>query len=85
MVSRVTTATLYRELVSRVGRLQTQLADAQSEASSQRRLREASDDPSGAARAARLRAEQADVTAIDRKSTRLNSSHQSTTRMPSSA
>jgi len=66
MVSRVTTATLYRELVSRVGRLQTQLADAQSEASSQRRLREASDDPSGAARAARLRAEQADVTAIRR-------------------
>src|SRR5581483_9927200 len=64
MVSRVTTSLLYRELVTRVGRLQTRLAAANDEVSSQRRLREASNDPSGAALAARLQGEKADVGAV---------------------
>ncbi|HZR84517.1 MAG TPA: hypothetical protein VFD92_25685 [Candidatus Binatia bacterium] len=60
----MTTSLLYRELVTRVGRLQTRLAAANDEVSSQRRLREASNDPSGAALAARLQGEKADVGAV---------------------
>jgi flagellar hook-associated protein 3 FlgL len=66
MVSRVTSALLYRQLVSGVGRIERRLADAQADVVSQRRLREASDDPAGASRAARLHSEQSDVASVRR-------------------
>lgn len=66
MVTRVTTSMLYRDLLARVGRVQRNLADAQAEVSSQRRIRAASDDPTGAAAVARLRGEQADGGALVR-------------------
>lgn len=57
MIERVTQATLLRELQASVTRLQRQLVKAQETVSSQKRLLEASDDPTGAARANRLRGE----------------------------
>jgi flagellar hook-associated protein 3 FlgL len=57
MVSRVTERTLVTDFTIAVGRLRRQQAEAQDALSSQKRLREASDDPVGAAQAARLRGE----------------------------
>jgi flagellar hook-associated protein 3 FlgL len=57
MVSRVTERTLMADFTFSVSRLRRQQADAQNALSSQKRLREASDDPVGAARSTRLRGE----------------------------
>lgn len=57
MVSRVTERTLVGDFSLAVGRLRRQQAEAQNALSSQKRLREASDDPVGAARSTRLRGE----------------------------
>ncbi len=57
MVSRVTERTLITDFTTAVSRLRRQQADAQNALSSQKRLREASDDPVGAARSTRLRGE----------------------------
>jgi flagellar hook-associated protein 3 FlgL len=57
MISRVTQGTLFRELRRSVERIQRDIAAAQETISSQKRLREASTDPSGAARVNRLRAD----------------------------
>jgi flagellar hook-associated protein 3 FlgL len=63
-VGRVTQGTLYREFRASVGRLQRQLADAQAAVSSQKKLRDASDDPIGAAAVTRLRAETRAIGAV---------------------
>jgi flagellar hook-associated protein 3 FlgL len=57
MVSRVTERTLVADFTFAVSRLRQQQADAQNALSSQKRLREASDDPVGAARSTSLRGE----------------------------
>jgi flagellar hook-associated protein 3 FlgL len=57
MVSRVTERTLIADFTFAVSRLRRQQADAQDALSSQKRLREASDDPVGAARSTSLRGE----------------------------
>jgi flagellar hook-associated protein 3 FlgL len=57
MVSRVTERTLIADFSLAVGRLRRQQAEAQDALSSQKRLREPSDDPVGAARSTRLRGE----------------------------
>jgi flagellar hook-associated protein 3 FlgL len=57
MVSRVTERTLISDFTFSVSRLRRQQADAQNALSSQKRLREASDDPVGAARSTSLRGE----------------------------
>jgi len=57
MVSRVTDRTLVADFTFAVSRLRRQQADAQDALSSQKRLREASDDPVGAARSTSLRGE----------------------------
>jgi len=64
VIERVTQATLLRELQASVTRLQAQLVTAQEIVSSQKRLREASDDPAGAARANRLHGEVSALTAL---------------------
>jgi len=57
MVSRVTDRTLLTDFTTAVARLRRQQADAQAALSSQKKLREPSDDPVGAAQSSRLRAE----------------------------
>ena len=57
ILGRVTQNTLFRELTTSVARLQRQIAQAQAEVSSQRKLQSASDDPAGAAAANRLHGE----------------------------
>jgi flagellar hook-associated protein 3 FlgL len=57
MVSRVTERTLITDFTNSVSRLRRQQADAQAALSSQKRLREPSDDPVGTARSTRLRGE----------------------------
>ena len=57
ILGRVTQNTLFRELTTSVGRLQRQIAQAQAEVSSQKKLQSASDDPAGAAAANRLHGE----------------------------
>ncbi|MCC6764843.1 MAG: flagellar hook-associated protein FlgL [Deltaproteobacteria bacterium] len=57
MVGRVTERTLIADFTYSVSRLRRQQADAQNALSSQKRLREASDDPVGAARSTSLRGE----------------------------
>lgn len=57
MVSRVTERTLIADFTMSVSRLRRAQADAQAALSSQKRLREPSDDPVGAARSTRLRGE----------------------------
>jgi flagellar hook-associated protein 3 len=57
MVSRVTDRTLITSFTFAVSRLRRQQAEAQDALSSQKRLREASDDPVGAARSTSLRGE----------------------------
>jgi flagellar hook-associated protein 3 FlgL len=57
ILGRVTQTTLFRELTTSVARLQRQIAQAQAQVSSQKKLQNASDDPAGAAAANRLHAE----------------------------
>ena len=57
MVSRVTDRTLLTDFTTAVARLRRQQADAQAALSSQKKLREPSDDPVGAAQSSRLRGE----------------------------
>ena len=57
ILGRVTQNTLFRELTTSVARLQRQIAQAQAEVSSQKKLQSASDDPAGAAAANRLHGE----------------------------
>ena len=57
MVNRVTERTLITDFTTSVSRLRRQQAEAQAALSSQKRLREPSDDPVGAARSTRLRGE----------------------------
>jgi len=57
MISRVTERTLIADFTSSVSRLQRQQAEAQAALSSQKKLREPSDDPVGAARSTQLRGE----------------------------
>ena len=62
MISRVTQGTLLRDLRASITRLQVQIAAGQEAVSTQKRLREPSDDPAAVARAQRLRGE---VSALD--------------------
>jgi len=64
MVSRVTERTLIADFTFAVSRLRRQQADAQDALSSQKRLREASDDPVGAARSTSLRGESRELEAF---------------------
>jgi flagellar hook-associated protein 3 FlgL len=57
MISRVTERTLIGDFTDAVSRLRRQQAEAQSALSSQKKLREPSDDPVGAAESSRLRGE----------------------------
>ena len=57
ILGRVTQSTLFRELTTSVARLQRQIADAQAQVSSQKKLQNPSDDPAGAAAANRLHGE----------------------------
>lgn len=63
MVGRVTERTLIADFTYSVTRLRRQQADAQDALSSQKRLREASDDPVGAARSTSLRGESKELDA----------------------
>jgi len=65
ILGRVTQSTIFRTLTSSVDRLQRQLARAQEEVSSQKKLLSASDDPAGAAQANRLRGENTSLKALD--------------------
>jgi flagellar hook-associated protein 3 FlgL len=65
ILGRVTQQTIFRELTSSVARLQRQLADAQAEVSSQKKLQSPSDDPAGSAAANRLHAETSALGALD--------------------
>jgi len=65
ILGRVTQATIFRQLTSSAQQLQAQLARAQAEISSQKKLLDPSDDPAGAAQANRLRAEQSSLQALD--------------------
>lgn len=64
MVSRVTERTLIADFTYSVSRLRRQQADAQNALSSQKRLREASDDPVGVARSTSLRGEAKELAAF---------------------
>jgi len=64
MVSRVTERTLIGDFTFSVSRLRRQQLDAQDTVSSQKRLREPSDDPVGAAQSTRLRGEQKELGAF---------------------
>src|SRR5262245_30511134 len=57
MVSRVTERTLMTDFANSVSRLRRQQAEAQAALSSQKKLRQPSDDPVGAARSTALRGE----------------------------
>jgi flagellar hook-associated protein 3 FlgL len=65
ILGRVTQGTLFRQLTTGVSRLQRQIAEAQAQISSQKKLRNASDDPAGAAQANRLRTQTRALAAID--------------------
>lgn len=65
ILGRVTQQTMFRDLTTSVSRLQRQLADAQAQVSSQKKLRSASDDPAGSATANRLRGETSTLQALD--------------------
>lgn len=65
MVGRVTERTLIADFTTAVSRLRRRQADAQNALSSQKRLREASDDPVGAARSTALRGETRELKAYD--------------------
>ncbi len=65
ILGRVTQSTVFRQLTSSVERLQRQLARAQEEVSSQKKLLNASDDPAGAAQANRLRGTTSSLQALD--------------------
>lgn len=73
MVSRVTERTLVADFTFAVSRLRREQAEAQNALSSQKRLREASDDPVGAARSTSLRGEAKELGAF-RESVTLGSS-----------
>ena len=64
MIGRVTQNTIARELQTGISRLQRQLARAQDTVSSQKRLLTPSDDPTGTARAERLRADASELAAF---------------------
>jgi flagellar hook-associated protein 3 FlgL len=64
MVSRVTERTLIADFTNSVQRLRREQADAQNALSSQKRLREPSDDPIGAARSTSLRGETRELEAF---------------------
>jgi flagellar hook-associated protein 3 FlgL len=64
MISRVTERTLLVDFTNAVARLRRQQAEAQEALSSQKRLREASDDPVGTARSTRLRGETRELEAF---------------------
>src|SRR5207237_1007590 len=57
ILGRVTQSTLFRELTTSVARLQRQIAQAQAQVSSQKKLQSPSDAPAGAAAANRLHGE----------------------------
>lgn len=61
MVGRITERTLVADFTLAVSRLRRQQSDAQNALSSQKRLREASDDPVGAARSTSLRGEEKEL------------------------
>lgn len=64
MVGRVTQNTLVRDFLGHVQSLQRRTADAQIQVQTQKRINTPSDDPGGAARAARLKHEDADLRAL---------------------
>lgn len=64
MVGRVTQSTLVRDFLGHVQSLQRRTADAQTQVQTQKRINTPSDDPGGAARAARLKHEDADLRAL---------------------
>jgi len=64
MIARVTQSTMIRDLLGDVRRLERRMADAQAALTSGKRLRTASDDPTGAALAERLRGESRDLAAL---------------------
>ena len=63
MITRVTERALITDFTNSVSRLRRQQADAQAALSSQKRLREPSDDPVGTARSTRLRGETKELVA----------------------
>ncbi len=64
ILGRVTQSTIFRELTTSVNRIQRQLARAQAEVDSQKKLQNASDDPAGAAQANRFRGEASALQAL---------------------
>jgi flagellar hook-associated protein 3 FlgL len=64
MITRVTQGTLLRDLRASIARLQVQLAAGQETVSTQKRLREPSDDPAAVARVNRLRGEASALDAL---------------------
>ena len=64
ILGRVTQGTFFRQLTANVTRLQRQIADAQTQVSSQKKLQDASDDPAGAAEANRLHAQTRALAAV---------------------
>jgi flagellar hook-associated protein 3 FlgL len=64
VIGRVTQATLLRDLLGNVRRIERRLADGQAALTSGKRLRTASDDPTGAALAERVRGEGRDLKAL---------------------
>ena len=82
---RIATFTAYTQVVSTLQQRQQDLITSQEQLTSGKRVLHAGDDPVAAARAERARALQQTADTTDRKSTRLNSSHEWISRMPSSA
>jgi flagellar hook-associated protein 3 FlgL len=66
MIGRVTQSMMSDQLLGNVRRLQSRLVDTQDALSSGRRLRQASDDPAGAALVNGLRAQSRDLTSLSR-------------------
>jgi flagellar hook-associated protein 3 FlgL len=64
ILGRVTQGTFFRQLTSNVNRLQRQIAEAQVQVSSQKKLQSASDDPAGSAEANRLRGQTRALAAV---------------------
>jgi flagellar hook-associated protein 3 FlgL len=64
ILGRVTQGTFFRQLTTNVNRLQRQIAEAQVQVSSQKKLQSASDDPAGAAEANRLRGQTRALAAV---------------------
>jgi len=63
MITRVTQATIFRQLQSNITDLQRQILDAQNEVSSQKKLNQPSDDPAGAALVNKLNGETSQLNA----------------------